>query len=56
MFAGRETPRLGLSPARYRSVVVFGGERLSDPEFRQVHAITGIALDTLRGWQQRSTR
>ncbi|HKX19528.1 MAG TPA: hypothetical protein VJT33_16115 [bacterium] len=45
--------RLGLSPARYRAVVVFGKERLSDAEIQQVHTITGIRADALRAWQQR---
>lgn len=45
--------RLGLSPARYRAVVVFGRERLSDAELGHVHAITGVALDVLRAWQDR---
>ena len=45
--------RLGLSAVRYRAVVVFGEERLSELELRQVHTVTGVALDVLRGWQDR---
>lgn len=45
--------RLGLSSARYRTVVVFGTERLTEAELRQVQTIAGIDEKTLRRWQQR---
>lgn len=45
--------RLGLSPARYRVVVVLGTERFTDAELRQAQRITGISEETLRVWQQR---
>jgi len=44
---------LGLSPARYRSVVVLGSDRFSDAELRQVHKVTGISVGNLRAWQDR---
>ena len=45
--------RLGLSPARYRAVVIFGMERLSDVELLQFHTVTGIRVEVLRAWQER---
>lgn len=49
----RAASRLGVSPTRYRAVVVFGKERLTDAEITQVHSITGIGVDVLRTWQER---
>jgi len=45
--------RIGISPGRYRAVVVFGKERFTEEEIRKVLAATGIAEDRLRAWEQR---
>lgn len=45
--------RIGISPERYRAVVVFGQECFTEEEIRQVLAATGIAEDRLRVWEQR---
>ena len=49
----RAAQRIGISPDRYRAVVVFGKERFTEEEIRQVLAATGIAEDRLRAWEQR---
>jgi cyanate lyase len=45
--------RIGISADRYCVVVVFGKERFTEDEIRQVLAATGIAEDRLRAWEQR---
>lgn len=47
------TLRIGISPDRYRAVVVFGKDRFTEEEIQQVLAATGIAEDRLRAWEQR---
>jgi cyanate lyase len=46
--------RIGVTPARYRAVAVFGKERFTEEEIQQVLAATGIAEDRLRAWEQQS--
>jgi len=44
---------IGISPDRYRAVVVFGKDRFTGEELQQVLAATGVAEDRLRAREQR---
>ena len=46
--------RIGISPDRYRAVVVLGKGRFTEDEIQQVLFVTGISEDQLRVWEQRS--
>jgi hypothetical protein len=45
--------RIGISLDRYGVVVVLGTEHFTEEEIRRVLAVTGIAEDRFRAWEQR---
>ena len=45
--------RIGISPDRYREVVVSGNEHFTQEELQRVLSVTGIAKGALRAWEHR---